>query len=157
RTGGPRSRWRAAGLRRARTGHAERHLPARAAVPQSRVRLIRAQCLSLVAAVRPSERTIRAGDAGRMAWLDHGGRPRQISRRALRRRAPSRTRGNVANTPRGAAGDSAGRSYRHRRFEALRLRDIEKMPPCPVLGLDDPGVGIEAEPLGTAFFPVWSR
>jgi hypothetical protein len=41
RTGGPRPRWRAAGLRRARARHAERHIPARAAVPQSRVRLIR--------------------------------------------------------------------------------------------------------------------
>src|SRR5262249_462097 len=30
----------------------------------------------------------------------------------------------------------------------LQLCQIEKVPPCPVLGLDDPGVGIEADLLG---------
>ena len=45
-------------------------------------------------------------------------------------------------------------SHRHRRFQGRRLglRQIQKVPPCPVLGLDDPGVGIEAEFLGEAFF-----
>jgi hypothetical protein len=74
-----------------------------------------------VAALRPLERTIRAGDAGGMARLDHGGHPRQIPRRALRRRAPSRACRNVANPPRRAARNGAGRSHRHRRFEALAL------------------------------------
>ena len=94
RAGGQRSRRRAAGLRRARAGHAERGVPARAAVPQSRIRLIRAQRLPVVAALRPAERAIRAGDAGGVARLDHGGHPRQIPLRALRRRTPSRARGD---------------------------------------------------------------
>ena len=45
--------------------------------------------------------------------------PRQIPRRALRRRTPSRARGTCANPPRRAARNCAGRSHRHRRFEAL--------------------------------------
>ena len=45
------------------------------------------QCLPAVAALRPAHRTIRAGDAGGVARLDHGGDPRQISPRAVRRRA----------------------------------------------------------------------
>ena len=53
----------------------------------------------LVAALRPPERTIRAGDAGGVARLDHGGHPRQIPRRRstttsaiARARRPSQTR-----------------------------------------------------------------
>ena len=37
------------------------------------------------------------------------------------------------------------------------LRQIQKMPPRPVLGLDDPGVGIEAEFLGEALLHGWLR
>ena len=50
------------------------------------------QRLPAVAAVRPPERTIRADHAGGMARLHHGGDPRQVSPRALRRRTPSRPR-----------------------------------------------------------------
>ena len=42
-------------------------------------------------------------------------------------------------------------------FETLGLRQIQKMPPCPVLGLDDPGVGIEAEFLGETLFDLLLR
>ena len=70
--------------------------PARAAVPQSRIRLLRAQRLPAVAALRPAERTIRAGHAGGMARLDHGGHPRQIPPLAVRRRTPARARGAIA-------------------------------------------------------------
>ena len=52
-TGGQRSRRRAAGLRGAGAGHAERRVPARADVPQSGIRLVREQRLPAVAAVRP--------------------------------------------------------------------------------------------------------
>ena len=69
----------------------------------------------------------------------------------------------LADSPRGAARNSAGRSHRHRRFEALALATFDcatlcsglpdpEMPPRPVLGLDDPGVGIEAELLGETLF-----
>ena len=121
------------------------------------------QRLSVVAAVRPLERTIRAGDAGRMARLDHGGHPRQIPRHAVRRRTPSRAGGNIANPARRAAWNCAGRAHRHRRGcgsvkrRCSGLRDIQKMPPCPVLGLDNPGVGIEPQFLGEALLHGWLR
>ena len=57
-----------------------------------------------------------------------------------------------ADAARRAARLRARRAHRHRRFGTLGLRQIEKMPPCPVLGLDDPGVGIEADFLGEALF-----
>ena len=94
-----RSRRRAAGVRGAGAGHAERGLPARADVPRSGIRLLRAQCLPAVAALRPAERTIRPGDAGGVARLDHGGHPRQISLLAVRRRAQSRARGDPQTRP----------------------------------------------------------
>ncbi len=77
--GGQRSRRRAAGLRRQGAGHAERGVSAGVAVSQAGIRLLGAQRLPAVAALRPVERTIRADHAGRMARLDHGGHPRQIS------------------------------------------------------------------------------
>ena len=46
--------------------------------------------LPAVAPLRPIERTICFDHAGRVARLDDGGRPRQISPRTLRRRTPSR-------------------------------------------------------------------
>ena len=79
RAGRQRSRPRAAGVCGAGAGHAERGLPARADVPRSGIRLLRAQRVPAVAALRPAERAIRPGDAGGVARLDHGRHPRQIS------------------------------------------------------------------------------
>ena len=106
--GGQRSRRRAAGLRGAGARHAERGLPAGADVPQSRIRLVRAERLPAVTALRPADRTIRAGDARGMARLDHGGHPRQISPVALRRRTQPCAFGSIRDAPRGAARKRSG-------------------------------------------------
>ena len=90
--GGQRSRRRAAGLRGKGGGYAERRVPARAAVPQSRIRIFGAQCLPIVAPVRPLERTIGADHAGGMARLHARGHPRKIPSIAVRRRTPSHPR-----------------------------------------------------------------
>ena len=142
------------------------------------------QRLPAVAALRPAHRTIRAGDAGGVARLDHGGDPRQIPSRAVRRRAQPRPRRRTADASRGAARQRAGvvpspirKLIGHASARArIRLRDrgavigrafarpvaplrmrlglrqIQKMPPGPVLGLDDPDVGIETDFLGETFF-----
>ena len=64
---------------------------------------IGAQRVPVVAAVRPTKRTLRPDHAGRLARRDPGGDPRQISPIALRRRAPPRTRGARPNPSSGSA------------------------------------------------------
>ena len=70
----------------------ERGVSARVAVSQAGNGILGAHRLPAVAALRPPERAIRPGHAGRVARLDDGGHPRQIPARTLRRRTQSRAR-----------------------------------------------------------------
>jgi len=67
--------------------------------------------------------------------------------------------------PLGARANAAGGTARHRRrcahglarlrklaLRKLAPRQMEKMPPCPVLGLDDPDIRIEPDFLGEVLF-----
>ena len=111
--------------------------------------------LPAVAAVRPIERAIRPGHAGGLARLDDGGHPRQIPPRTLRRRAQPRARRRRRKRAR-RRNRPARASCRARvaGFGASghRPRQIEKMPPCPVLGLDDPGIRVEPDFPGETLF-----
>ena len=108
------SRWPCA----ARARHAERGIPAHPDVPRSLIRLLGAERLPGVAALRPADPTIRAGDARSVARLDHGGDPRQISSRAVRRRTRPRPRRPAANASRYSP-EARRFSHRHRWFEAV--------------------------------------
>ena len=78
---------------------------------------------------------------------------RSRARSAHRRRRPLCS--PAPRRPHGSGADAALTS--HERIEAHALRQIEKMPPCPVLGLDDPGIRIEPDFLGETFFHRWFR
>ena len=111
----------------------------------SGIRLLGAQCLPAVAALRPADRAFRAGHPRGLARLDHGGGPGQVPPRPLRRRTPARALGTGPDPPRRATGRSRRAANRRAGLRALGSRQIEKMPSCPVLGLDHPGVGIELD------------
>ena len=164
--GGQRSRRRAAGLCRQGAGHAEPGFSAGAAVPQSRIRLLGARTSTgCRGCTTDLQRAIRPDHAGRVARLDHGGHPRQVPPRALRRRTPSRALGARPNSAGGATArrrthrlECSGASHRsqdrsaERSAERFSTSQIEKMPPCPVLGLDDPGIRVEPDFLDETLF-----
>ena len=72
--------------------------------------------------------------------------------RGLAGERPAVQPGSGVIPPRFAGSAQAIRIAQRFHCDTLGLRQIEKMPPCPVLGLDDPGVGIEADFLGETLF-----
>ena len=94
--------------------------PAGVAVPQSGIRLLGAQRLPAVAAVRPAERAIRPGHAGRVARLDHGGHPRQVPRpRSTTTNAIARAPATRPDAPGGAPPGAVALPQRDERARSL--------------------------------------